>query len=262
MKSMIQFFSCMGIIAGANVLAPVSAHAVAMPFVEGFDGSTATPSSNSSTWSAIDEGAFKALDTSTDGDIFTLDLTSDPDPFSGDPPTANDNTSGRNAFFASTAQGWNPVGADTTIEFRFRTSDAAGYFQLFDIINGERRWNAGFDGGLGNLIFGTGGGVNFNLDSEFHTLRLLINSDGGTDSIDAYLDDVLVKSAWQGGVATGDAHTLRIGDWSGSAVQTGSIDYDYISWTHDGLVAPPVPEPSALALSALGVLAITSRKRR
>lgn len=257
MKFVTRVLPCVSTFLSMNLLVVANVQAVPMPFAEGFDGSSELPASNSTNWSAIDQGKWKALDTSTDGDIFSFDLTADEDIFSTD--GSFDDSSGQNAFFASNAQGWNSVGSDTTIEFRFRTSDASGYFQLFDIINGERRWNAGFDVSPGNLIFGTGGGVSFSLDSDFHTLRLLINSDTGTDSIDAYLDGVLVKSGWEG-VASSDPQVLRIGDWSGSAVQTGQIDYDYISWTHGGLI-PPIPEPSSVVLSALGILVLTRRRQ-
>jgi hypothetical protein len=157
---------------------------------------------------------------------------------------------------------WNPTALGSTVETRLKVdfnSEGASYAGDLVILTGARGWFMRFGTGSINEVLG-GGTLEMDTSSAFHTYRFT-TTEAANAPLNLYVDGSTTPAITFAGVDTG-SNRLGFGDAT-TSLEGGQIQWDYIDWTNAGAFAP-VPEPSTLALMALGGTALlrTRRARR
>jgi len=156
---------------------------------------------------------------------------------------------------------WNAAGNGSTLEVRLKVDWANNADNLagsFDIYSGSQQWLLGIGNGSIASLSSFGEGFSVTLDDAFHTLRFVV-SDEAAGKLSVYVDGNTTP-AYSFTGSTSGSNQLVFGDTTGGNV-SGSIQYDYITWTNDGAFAPAVPEPASLSLLAIGGSALLARRR-
>jgi hypothetical protein len=157
---------------------------------------------------------------------------------------------------------WNPTGAGSTFEVSFKTNltNSSGWGGSFQIASGSRRWSFR----IGTNWVSCQGTADFHLptnlgidSSTFHTYRFTTADD--SSPLQMYVDGNATPVASFVGVAD-SGNQLAFGDLG--QPEDGELVWDYIRWTNAGAIAPAVPEPGILSLTAIGFAGLLRRNRR
>jgi hypothetical protein len=213
-------------------------------WAETFEGDVAALTASTPAWAVFDVANSNAA--TTDGDIRTYTTT---------------NEAGANSYEFAGAS-WTGAGTQRTAEIRLRVPNDGQYEALdgqgsfivgvgdaldFRFFNGQLKYN--FSTGLANIA---------TLDtSAFHIYRVTYDQ-AASPQVNLYIDGNTTPA-----FSTDDQwftafDKLVFGDIS-TGGEAGKLDVDYISWASG--VHAPVPEPSSLALLAIGGAAMLRRRK-
>ncbi|MGN6505538.1 MAG: MYXO-CTERM sorting domain-containing protein [Tepidisphaeraceae bacterium] len=171
--------------------------------------------------------------------------------------TTTDNGGGGDLLYRqSPGTAWNPTSAGSTLEIRMKIDTANGSSGGADFGFGDGTKYAIFSFGTSGITEYQGGGsITTTTNDAFHTYRFLMPS--ASDTITLYIDGTLASTFTA--TASG-ANRIDFGDTL--RADMGQSQWDYVSWTNDGVVAPTsTPEPAALGVALLGGVGMLRRRR-
>jgi len=210
-----------------------------------FEGDVASPTGSTPAWAVFDIGNTNSE--SSDGDIRTY---------------TTGNEAGKNSY-GYAGPSWIGAGTTRTAEIRARVP-ANGQYEATDgqgsfIVGVGDALDFRFYAGKIAFNFSTGLSTILTMDtSVFHTYRVTYDQ-AADPQVNLYIDNNAVPAFSTNDQWFGDFDKLLFGDIS-SGGEAGQIDVDFISWTA-GVHAPVVPEPTSLALIALGGLVLRRKSR-
>ena len=145
-----------------------------------------------------------------------------------------------------------------SIEVRLRVGQINGlggaFFQAFD---GTHRYSVFFSPGAVQALDASSGFEAFAIDlSQFHTYRL--ESQGGTNAFDFYIDDALTFSGFA--AATTGLNGFNFGDGITEPGAGADADWDFVRFSQP-LAEADIPEPAALVLFTLGLACLGFARR-
>lgn len=154
---------------------------------------------------------------------------------------------------------WDPDATGSTLELRLKVDSLAPESNRaggIGIRTGTNIWLFTFGPSILEEVV-TGQNASVVTDDAFHTYRMTIAGTAGP--LNVYVDgNTTPLASFTGG--TNSETLIDFGD--NLDAEGGVVQWDYIQWTNDGVFAPvAVPEPAALSLLALGVLAIRRSRR-
>jgi len=245
-------FNSMMLTAAAVAMLGSAAYAAPAPFSYEYDGNALPPASTPA-WAEVNTTA--GASASVSGGILT---------------TATTDLADNIEYYQSGPGAWNPTGAGTTVEARFKTNHGSnGYAGTLEIITPG---SGGVDGRWFFLLLGNrwftelrGGGeldlnsVGVHAEDDFHTYRFTL-ADENVGPLQLYVDDGTTPAYSWNGSSSGGRNRLAFGD--GHSAANGDIQWDYIQWTNEGAFAPVVPEPTMISLAGLSAVAMLRRFRR
>jgi hypothetical protein len=165
-----------------------------------------------------------------------------------------------NLRYDQAGSSWTGLGQQRTIEWRMRVASQQAGDRATDFLSfagGDGFWIVEYkDSSL--RLNGSSAGSDLPIDTTtFHTYRLVIDPGLATDKARLYVDNSLFHSS--GGASPGNAganNFLAFGDGSSGGIG-GVIEWDFVSWTS----GTHIPEPSMVALIAIGGLLLSRRRR-